>query len=149
MELSKVTLDRPRPIMISSRGLPKRYNSGAPRSVARLKELGFDPISSLIDVYKKIEAEISIQERLRDNTLVQLNGAGKQRAYRPEVHHALYDKLAKIGTDLLRYKYGRVPEVEENSAKALPALLVQLTGVGDVYTIGDPDPDFGEEDDAS
>lgn len=123
-----------------SRGRPKgivQYHGGGPKSVRRMAAVGFDPIGELVKNYRKLEAEVERQEKIRDNLIVELSTTGKPKAYRAEVHHALYDRLISVGEKLLRYKYGRVPEtaiVEEK--KAMP-LVVNLTRKGDQYVIND------------
>ena len=127
------------------------FHSGGLRSRARLEQLRFDPIGELVAKYRELEKEVELQENIRDGKIVQMTNAGKPRAYRPEVHHALYDKLISIAEKLLRYNYGRVPEVEELKKRAPAALVVQLTQAGETYSIGDAlpqghmsDPDEGE-----
>lgn len=128
-------------------GVPNRprYAAGSSRSVARLKHLEFDPIKKLVDVYKELEAEVEYQKGLRDGTVIELMANGRQRAYRAEVHHALYDRLTTIGKELLRYGYGRVPEVGDgNTPKASKPLVINLTGRGQQVVVNPPSDDSGQ-----
>jgi hypothetical protein len=123
-------------------GIPQ-FQSGGHKSVVRLRQLQYDPIGELVEKYRKLEAELEYQEKLRSGEIVELNALGKPRSYRAEIHHALYDKLIAIGDKLMRYKYGRVPEtllVEEK--KPLP-LIVNLTKKGETYVVND---DFVKDD---
>lgn len=119
-------------------GVPN-YKAGGPRSVSRLKHLNFDPIGELVDTYRKIQAELVVQEKIRDGDIIQLTSQGKPRAYRPEVHHALFDKLTNIGEKLLRYGYGRVPEQGIQEEKPKPSFVVNLTRKGEQYVVSEPD----------
>ena len=128
-----------------------RFNAGAPRSVRRLKELQFDPIGELVSIYEKLVEEIRRQEQIRDGTLVEKSASGHVRHYRPDTHQQMYDRLINIAEKLLRYGYGRVPEVAAPTAEKAPPLIVNLSKEGDVYTINDDpvpiqDVDYDEED---
>lgn len=128
-------------------GKPK-YFAGGPRSVARLKHLKFDPIGELVAKYRDLEKEVERQKLIRDNVIVELTSAGKPRAYRPEVHHALYDKQISIGEKLLRYAYGRVPDEGAEMPKQPMPLIVNLTKKGETYIANDTEEDFDAYDDA-
>ena len=117
-------------------GIP-RFQAGGQRSVARLRQLQYDPIGELVENYRKLKLEVERQEKIRDGVIVELTATGKPRSYRAEIHHALYDKLIAVSDKLLRYGYGRVPEtllVEEK--KPLP-LIVNLTKKGETYVVND------------
>jgi hypothetical protein len=129
-------------------GVP-HFNAGSSRSVGRLKYLNFDPIGELVDNYRKLQYEIERQEKIRDGAIVELSSTGKPKAYRAEVHHALYDKMIAIGDKLLRYGYGRVPETTIIEEKRPMPLVVNLTKKGDQYIVNDEQliTDDGEYDD--
>ena len=125
-----------------------QFHAGAKRSVARLKQLNYDPIGELVANYRKLQAEIERQEKIRDGVIVELTSTGKVKAYRAEIHHALYDKLIAIGEKLLRYGYGRVPETTIVEDRKPMPLIVNLTKKGDVYTVNEVDHpvlDFDED----
>ena len=113
------------------------YQGGSQRSQQKLAELGFDPIEQLVQKYLQLEAEVAYQEAIREGTIVPLNAAGKPRAYNPEVHMALYDKMIAVSDKLLRYKYGRVPETTVIENKEKPPLVINLTKEGEKYIIND------------
>jgi hypothetical protein len=125
-------------------GIPK-YNSGSSRSVARLRNLGFDPIGELVAKYRKLEVEVEYQEKIRDGSVVALNNAGRPRAYNADTHYALYDKLINISEKLLRYNYGRVPEIQNEAPKAPTPLVINLTKKGDTYVINEEAEDIQPE----
>lgn len=118
--------------------------SGSRRAVAKLDALGFDPISELVKKYLDIDDEIEYQKKLRSGEIVELTYTGKPRAYRAEIHHALYDKLIKVSESLLRYKYGRVPETEIVENRSATPMIVNLTKKGEQYVLNDSS---GESDD--
>lgn len=118
-------------------GVP-RYGSGAARSVARLAHLNFDPIGELVDKYREIGREIQRQNDIRDGILIELKPDGKPRYYNAEAHMALHDKQISIGVQLLRYGYGRVPEMSQvDDPRPKPTLVVNLTKKGDTYVVND------------
>ena len=126
--------------------LPVRRNGAPPATRTRLhgnsnlakeklKMLGFDPLTEMIMVYNKLDDEIKRQEDIRDGKVVEIGSTGKAKAYRPEVHHALFDKQILISEKLLRYAYGRVPEGDTDRKAMLAPLIVNLTKEGDTYVI--------------
>ena len=119
----------------------RKYQIGSDKAIHTLAQLQFDPIIKLVSQYEKIEKEIAYQEDIRSGKRVELSAStGKPRAYRPEVHHSLYNQLSNIATQLLRYRYGRVSELNAPTAdNTKMPLLVTLTGKGTVYQIGDTD----------
>ena len=128
-------------------GIPQ-FQAGGQKSVARLRQLQYDPIGELVETYNKLKSELERQEKIRDGLTVELGSNGKPRAYRAEVHHAIYDKLIAIGDKLLRYGYGRVPETLLVEEKKPQPLVVNLTKKGDTYVVNDEMPDaiLGDED---
>jgi len=124
-------------------GRPK-MQGGAKRSIAKMDNLRYDPIKELVDKYRKLEEELDYQEKVRANEIVPLTASGKIRNYNAETHMAIYDKLLNTSEKLLRYYYGRVPEVNIVEERKIAPLIVNLTKAGDVYQIG-KDLDRDEE----
>lgn len=127
-------------------GVPK-YHSGGNKSINRLKQLQYDPIGELVATHNKLKAELERQEQIRDGVIVELTATGKPKAYRAEVHHALYDKVIAISEKLLRYNYGRVPELNVVESRVPQPMVVNLTKKGDTYVINNemPDGDFDDD----
>ena len=69
-------------------------------SVELLTAMGHNPVSSLLNTMKRVENELARLDKLRDE-----GGRVSQVAY-----NELLGQLAKINTDLLRYRYSRVSE---------------------------------------
>jgi len=134
------------PVHLTDRALVTP-GSGAHRSAIRLRTLKFDPISTLVSQYRALEKEIERQEQIRLGMIVELNAQGKPRAYRPEVHHALYDKLTTISDKLLRYAYSRVPE-EVFEDKPTAPLVVNLTKKGETYVVNSESESVGANDES-
>ena len=130
----------------SNETIRKRFVAGGKRSQMRLRQLYFDPIEELVTRYRQLEQELAYQEKLRSREIIELTPTGKERAYRAEIHHAIYDKLMKIGADLLRYGYGRVPEANIVETKSPGPLVVNLTKKGDQYVVNDIEPPTDDED---
>lgn len=122
----------------------KRFVAGGRKSQVRLQQLYHDPIEELVNKYRTLQKEIGYQEKLRSREIVEMTPSGKERAYRAEVHLKLHEIQIKIASDLLRYGYGRVPELNVVETKALPSLTVNLTKKGEQYVLNDKDP-FAEE----
>ena len=124
--------DKPQPKF--SGGLSRAANElsgrGATKSQQRLASLGFDPMGALVDQYRAIEAEIAYQEKLRDGTIVELNGKGQPKTFYPDHLYALYDKLTSIGDKLLRYGYGRTPETSILATDDRAPLVINLSKGG-------------------
>lgn len=125
------------------------FRAGTRRSVGRLAQLGFDPIGELVAKYRKLEAELERQEQIRNGEIVELGASGKARAYRPEIHHEIYNKLLLISKELLRYGYGRVPETQIIEENRTPSFVVNLTAPGQKYIVSAPevsDVEYVEDD---
>lgn len=126
------------------------YKDGGKKSWARLRQLGFDPIGELVETYRKLQKELEYHEKLQSGEMVQLSTVtGRPLAYRAEVHLSVYDRLITIGDKLLRFGYGRVPEISEDRRPVVPALTVNLTKPGETFVInaGGDDVNFDEDDD--
>lgn len=129
------------------KGVPQ-YKMGANRSIAKLKELNFDPITSLVVIYNEIVNEILRQEDIREGKIVELTSTGKVRAYNADRHHNLFDKLISISKELVRYGYGRVPETLNLETKKPAPLIIQTTKENSTYVISgfeEEQPDYIEE----
>lgn len=120
------------------RGAPQ-YRAGGNRSVARLRALAFDPIGELVKQYRKLEVELEHQEKLRSGAVQEMTSSGKVRAYRPDVHQQIYDRLINISEKLLRYGYGRVSETTIIDSASKPSFVVNLTKKGEQYVVSSPD----------
>lgn len=125
------------------------YMAGSTRSVGRLKNLGFDPIKELVDKYRDLENELTRQKKIRNSEIVELYPSGKPKAFNPELMLAIYDKQVAIAEKLLRYRYGRVPEIEDAPKAPMP-MIINLTQKGETYIINDeqPDANFAADEDS-
>jgi hypothetical protein len=115
-----------------SKSLPENYvvqpyKAGTGASKDRLIALQFDPIAELVISHRRLENEIERMEQWRDGGECPMTSDGKRRAYRPEVHHALYTQLSKISESLLRYGYGRVSEVAILQTQQISPLVITLS----------------------
>jgi hypothetical protein len=120
---------------------------GSDRAVARLKALQYDPIKELVDLHTELEIEVERQKKIRAGEIVELTSTGKPRAYRAEVHHALYDKLIAIGKELIKYGYSPQSSGNGDGVAAPPKapLVIQLTEEGETYVVNDPSIDAVED----
>lgn len=120
---------------ISGRG---RTQAGSVKSQRRLSILKFDPIEEKVKLYRKIMAEIERMECIRAGTIVELYGpghrlAGKEKTFKQEDLNALLANADKCVNDLLRYGYGRVPELVDEKTKVVPPMMIELSREGEVY----------------
>jgi hypothetical protein len=93
----------------------------------KLAALGFDPMQSIVDSYKAVEAEIAYQMRVRSGEIVLLNASGNPRAaYNDELIANLVEKKISIADKLMRYGYGRVPETNFTGGVDKAPLVINL-----------------------
>ena len=118
--------------------IPK-YVGAAGRAARRLKNLEYDPIARLVHQYSVLQEELKYQENLRSGKIVELNATGKPRAFRAEILLSIHDKLITIAEKLLRYGYGRIPELNVLESRAPKPLMINLTREGETYVINDKD----------
>ena len=115
--------------------VPKGKTSSERLSFKRLKELDFDPMGELVHKYKKLEAELTYQELIREGRITEYTTSGKAKAYNAERHMAIYDRLIAIGDKLLRYQYGRIPEKSIVDDKRRNPLTINLSKEGDTFQL--------------
>jgi hypothetical protein len=111
--------------------------AGGRLSVAKLKDLGFDPIEALVHQYRFLEEQLQYYNDWRDNKIVPLTSTGKTKWYNEQTHMNLIDKMTAVSDKLLRYKYGRVPETNIIEDKMRSPLVINLTREGDTHVIGE------------
>lgn len=109
----------------------RTFISGSKRSQRRLKSLKFDPIEKLVKLYQRLEEEDEYMVNLRKVAAVsELNPDGtvkKTHKYSGVAHMAVFGHMEKTASDLLRYDYGRVPELVPTTAADVKPLMIQLT----------------------
>jgi hypothetical protein len=100
--------------------LGRRRGQGRPKgsrniysneSVKKLEQLGFDPISMMVEKYYQVE------EMINDGTIRKGSGA----------HAQLLATQQKIINDLMQYGYRRVPEKQELSIENKKPIAIKLT----------------------
>jgi hypothetical protein len=105
----------------------KRYHAGSERSQKRLSELNYDPIGELVQQYHDINELIKGELRWKNGEEERLNAKGTVRVFHHDFLDKLMDKKERIADKLLRYGYGRVPEMADNSEKVVPSFTVITT----------------------
>lgn len=124
---------------------PKYYTQGK-RSIYKLKSLEYDPIQQLVLKYRELESELERQRLIRENKIVELTPTGKVRSFSPHLMLEIYEKQINIAEKLLRYKYGRVPESDNDVPESTSPLVINLTQKGETYVVNDQEL-LGEDDD--
>jgi hypothetical protein len=123
---------------VPSKGGPgkPRFPAGANRSTRRLATIGYDPIGELVKQYRRLEQECIYLRKLRDGVVVELHATtGKPRAFRYEALIGMETMLQNTADKLLRYGYGRVPEVSVVESKVMQPLVVNLSREGETYVV--------------
>lgn len=87
-------------------GQVKRYHAGSQRSIIKLAELGYDPLEAMVQLHDELRIELEHADETA----------------RPK----LYDQLINVAEKLLRYGYGRVPELPKPTESAPPPLRIVL-----------------------
>ena len=113
-------------------GAVSRHNKSA---VVRLKELGFDPLEKLVDLYNEISNEIEELNRLKEAPLMLKNG--DTRRYSSMAHAQLINTQQKLINDLMRYGYARVPETVTVKQDIPLGMTINLTPKGGVFSPDD------------
>lgn len=116
------------------------YVPKKPKSEKKLDEMKYDPLERQVRLIMRLEKELDRQEMIRSGELIELTPTGKRRYYNEMNHLSIYDKLAKANNDLIKYKYGKVPDNIEENNKQVHTLTIGLSEEGAVFEIG------GEED---
>ena len=111
-------------------------------SISKLDSLGFDPLESMVHLYKRLMEEdeywLSLRKQGTINYVNNLPTGVKKRTvkYSSVAHAATLANMGKVANDLMRYKYARVPEVNEVPT-AKSELNVFLTDIDDDSSIED------------
>ena len=94
----------------------------------RMFQLDFDPLDTQIKLFHKLKEELDTQEKIRKGELIQLDSEGRRRKvrYSGVAHMSVLVQLQKIANDLMRYKYGRVPEKIEHEVKEVSGITLML-----------------------
>jgi len=115
----------------------KKVLKNLSKSQEILEYLEFDPIVELVSKYKELEALCNWHERWRIGEIQPISANGRARNYSPTAHAEIYDRLLKVSEQLLRYKYGRIPETLEIQHKEIPPFVVNLSREGDTYSLNE------------
>lgn len=149
MEGNDPTLTITQPVEKTRKGrLPGAVGRYSKSSVARLRELGFDPIEKLVQLYEQIDNEITDLTRLKEAPILLKNG--ETRRYSSMAHASLLTTQQKLINDLMRYGYARVSETVNLKNNTPPGLTINLTpkdGVFNVDGVIDIDVDEDNEED--
>ena len=109
----------------------KKYLAGSARSQERLKQLKHDPILKQVKLYWELEAEVRRLKEIRDGHVQKMvvDATGKPVVYRysSEMHTRLLEQMQKINEGLMRYGYGRVPELQNPVPDSIPELVINLS----------------------
>ena len=122
---------------------PKRRNIQLTESARRLRDLNFDPLDAQVELFHKLKKEVEVFEKMRTGEFVTLNADGNSRVvkYSGVAHAQVLALLQKVAVDLMRYKYGRVPETVELEIKEAQGLTINLSRDDASYKqlVGDDD----------
>jgi len=103
-------------------GRPKgSKNNFSKHSVERLEQLGFDPMSKMVDLYHETTKMV---EEMED--------PNHSRRYSAQALATLMITKQKLINDLLRYGYRPVPEKQEQEITEKKPMSITLTGLAPV-----------------
>jgi len=115
----------------------KRAGSGRPKgsknqfskhSVDRLKELEFDPMAAMVELYH--DTQQMIQE---------MDDPKHPRRYSAQAMASLIITKQKLINDLMRYGYRHVPEKIEQEITERKPMTINLTGLAPPETVIEPE----------
>jgi len=103
----------------------------SPSALQQLEQSNFDPIISLVAVYKRLEEEDKYWCNIRNfSSVVELNPMGKKLRtvrYSSVAHVSILAQLRQVASDLLRYKYTRVDEGTAIETIGIPMMSINST----------------------
>jgi hypothetical protein len=105
----------------------KRFHAGSERSQKRLGELNYDPIGELVEQYHEICRLIASEMAWKEGRETRLNAKGQERVFHHDFLDKLLDKKERIANNLIRYGYGRVPEIGVVEEKQVVPFVVNLS----------------------
>ena len=106
-------------------GRPKgSKNQFAKHSVDRLKELDFDPIEKMVDLF--YDTQVMIAE---------MDDPKNPRRYSAQAMASLIITKQKLINDLMRYGYRHVPEKIETEITERKPMTINLTGLANPETV--------------
>ena len=110
-------------------GRPKgSKNQFAKHSVDRLKELDFDPIEKMVDLF--YDTQVMIAE---------MDDPKNPRRYSAQAMASLIITKQKLINDLMRYGYRHVPEKIETEITERKPMTINLTGLANPETVIEPE----------
>lgn len=101
-------------------------------SAYRLRELMFDPMEEMVNLYGEISFEIRMMERIRAGI--------KKGTYSSQAHVTLIGVKQKLVNDLMRYGYARQMEsIDIKTDQEIPPVQFTLVGVMPELSLKDED----------
>jgi hypothetical protein len=103
------------------------------KSVRRLDALNFDPMERMVILYKRLEEQEQHWGNVQMGLVTYIGADGEEKPvrYSSVAHIGVLNQMQKISADLLRYKYGRVPEGMNFDDAAIAPFYVMLEQGGD------------------
>lgn len=137
--MAETSLKRYRkPPMERRAALKRNLKPGVPASVAKLEELGYDPITALVITARKLQTELEFHDGCRNGLLTNpVNN--RKRFYNADAHLRTFEQAIKIGTALLPYKYGTVKELPKGEDGPKRSLTIELTAEGEQFVLEEND----------
>lgn len=108
---------------------PVKINSK--NSIAKLEELGFDPLAELIKFHDQLDIDIA-------NMLYDEEGQPRAR-YSQQAYSSLLATKRSVYADLLRYGYARVTESVEVKTPNIKPVVIKLAKRAEDFEMQDSD----------
>ena len=109
-------------------GLDSKIRRRSTEAIQTMERMGFDPMVAAIHTFRKIDQEIYELQALKSPDEQVLNKDGSMRRFSMRALTELYGHQIKICSELLKYRYAKVPEITGDDQKDLPAMTVRLSG---------------------
>ena len=109
-------------------GLDSKIRRRSTEAIQTMERMGFDPMVAAIHTFRKIDQEIFELQALKNPDGQVLNKDGSMRRFSMRALTELYGHQIKICSELLKYRYAKVPEITGNDQNELPAMTVRLSG---------------------
>ncbi len=114
----------------------ERFPLGGFKSVRRLAELQYDPINELVKTYHSLAALERFHDETRTGAKKHLDANGNVRRYSAQAHASVTEQKIRVAESLLRYGYGRVPEMLQVEHTEAPKLVINLSPTESVEVSG-------------
>jgi hypothetical protein len=107
-------------------------------SIRKLEKIGFDPLLEMVSLYRRVRSQIDRQELLQEAQDIarenKLEGQVKN-GYSSMALEGFMNTASKVLSDMIPYRYAKVPVEEAEKDGAPPPLIIETTKEGEMFII--------------